>query len=45
MKFRILHEAPSMLRLRVLQPRMTMEQADLLESMGLKYGCREDDED
>ena len=31
MKFRILHEAPSMLRLRVLQPRMTMEQADLLD--------------
>ena len=31
MKFRILHEAPSMLRLRILQPRMTMEQADLLD--------------
>ena len=31
MKFQILHEAPSMLRLRVLQPRMTIEQADLLD--------------
>lgn len=31
MKFQILHEAPSMLRIRVIQPRMTMEQADLLD--------------
>ena len=31
MKYQILHEAPSMLRIRVLQPRMTMEQADLLD--------------
>ena len=31
MKFRIEHEARSMLRLRAIQPRMTMEQADLLD--------------
>lgn len=31
MKFQILHEAPSMLRIRVIQPRMTMEQADMLD--------------
>ena len=31
MKYQILHEAPSMLRIRVMQPRMTMEQADLLD--------------
>ena len=31
MKYQILHEAPSMLRFRVLQRRMTMEQADLLD--------------
>ena len=31
MKFRIEHEAPAALRLRALQPRMTMEQADLLD--------------
>ena len=31
MKYQILHEAPSTLRFRVLQRRMTMEQADLLD--------------
>ena len=34
MKYQILHEAPSMLRIRVMQPRMTMEQdPDFLEAM------------
>ena len=32
MRFQILHEAPNMMRLRAVQPRMTAEQADLLEA-------------
>ena len=36
MKFQILHESPGRVRLRAVQPDMSMEQADLLEAWLLK---------